>query len=113
MSIDTVVKKPIKEMTAIEYLICEKYLQWNQNGRPKDPRNDKAGHDAIQAAAELAALNAWIEKLAEYPERLQKAITELEAMNHRTLKDYDKGSRIAGKIEGLKLALGYFEEMTR
>ena len=62
-TIEQIVNKPIKEMTAIEYLIYEKYIQWNQNGRPKDPRNDKAGHDAIQAAAELAAMQARIEKL--------------------------------------------------
>ena len=60
---DQIVNKPIKEMTAIEYLIYEKYIQWNQNGRPKDPRNDKAGHDAIQAAAELTAMQARFEKL--------------------------------------------------
>jgi hypothetical protein len=62
-AIEQIVNKPIKEMTAIEYLIYEKYIQWNQNGRPKDPRNDKAGHDAIQAAAELTAMQARIEKL--------------------------------------------------
>jgi hypothetical protein len=62
-AIEQIVNKPIKEMTAIEYLIYEKYIQWNQNGRPKDPRNDKAGHDAIQAAAELTAMQARFEKL--------------------------------------------------
>ena len=62
-AIEQMVNKPIKEMTAIEYLIYEKYIQWNQNGRPKDPRNDKAGHDAIQAAAELTAMQARFEKL--------------------------------------------------
>ena len=62
-AIEQIVNKPIKEMTAIEYLIYEKYIQWNQNGRPKDPRNDKAGHDAIQAAAELTAMQARFDTL--------------------------------------------------
>jgi hypothetical protein len=55
-------------------------------------------------------MQARIEKLTEYPERLQKAITELEALKPGT---FTEGSRIAGKIEGVKLALSYFEEMTR
>jgi len=51
-AIEQIVNKPIKEMTAIEYLIYEKYIQWNQ----KTGQNSKSGHDAIQAADELAAL---------------------------------------------------------
>ena len=113
-AIEQIVNKPIKEMTAIEYLIYEKYIQWNQNGRPKDPRNDKAGHDAIQAAAELTAMQARFEKQAEYPECLRKAITELEKLKLSS-PDFTQAERVrmAGKIEGLKLALGYFEEMNK
>ena len=113
-AIEQIVNKPIKEMTAIEYLIYEKYIQWNQNGRPKDPRNDKAGHDAIQAAAELTAMQARFEKQAEYPECLRKAITELEKLKLSS-PDFTQAerARMAGKIEGLKLALGYFEEMNK
>ncbi len=66
--------------------------------------------DAERAAVLLTAMQARIEKLTEYPERLQKAITELEALNPRT---FTEGSRILGKIEGVKLALGYFEEINR
>lgn len=73
-AIEQIVNKPIKEMTAIEYLIYEKYIQWNQNGRPKDPRNDKAGHDAIQAAAELTAMQARFEKLESVAEKLANII---------------------------------------
>jgi len=68
--------------------------------------------DAERAAAEFAAMQARIEKLTEYPERLQKAITELKALITPTLSRSQQ-ERIAGKIEGVKLALGYFEEMTR
>ena len=67
--------------------------------------------DAERAAAELAAMQARIEKLTEYPERLQKAITELESM--AASPAFTEKVRILGKIEGVKLALGYFEEMTR
>ena len=76
-------------MTAIEYLIYEKYIQWNQNGRPKDPRNDKAGHDAIQAAAELAATQAWIEKL----EAGLRRIINGEYDNARTIDAAEKFAR--------------------
>ncbi len=65
-----------------------------------------------EAIEHLAAMQARIEKLTEYPERLQKAITELEALITPTLSRSQQ-ERIAGKIEGVKLALGYFEEMTR
>ena len=58
-----------------------------------------------------AAMQARIEKLTEYPERLQKAITELEAMVASPA--FTEKARILGKIEGLKLALGYFEEMNK
>ena len=59
----------------------------------------------------LTAMQARIEKLTEYPERLQKAITELEAMVSSPA--FTEKARILAKIEGVKLALGYFEEMTR
>lgn len=58
-----------------------------------------------------AAMQARIEKLTEYPARLQKAITELEAM--AASPAFTEKTRILGKIEGVKLALSYFEEMTR
>lgn len=65
-----------------------------------------------QCESELAALNARIEKLAEYPERLQKAITELRALITPTLSRSEQ-YRIAGKIDGIKIALSYFEETSR
>ena len=107
-AIEQIVNKPIKEMTAIEHFIYEKYIQWNQ----KTGQNSKSGYDAIQAADELAAMQARIEKLAEYPERLQKAIIELRALISPTLSRSEQ-ERIAGKIDGVKIALYYFEEMTR
>ena len=78
------------------------YLLWDETDWMEDT--------AYLAATQYTAMQARIEKLAEYPERLQKAITELEALNPHTFME---GSRIDGKIQGVKLALGYFEEMTR
>ena len=66
---------------------------------------------ANEAERELAAMQARIEKLTEYPERLQKAITELEAM--AASPAFTEKARIFAKIEGVKLALSYFEEMSR
>lgn len=60
----------------------------------------------------ITAMQAQIEKLNEYPERLQKAIIELEILQKNTLSIAQK-NRIISKIEGVKLALGYFEETTR
>ena len=88
--------KKYKDMSNIEFCIIE--------------YSKKYPALAEKAAAELSAMQARIEKLAEYPERLQKAITELEALHPHTSAE---GSRILAKIEGVKLALGYFEEMTR
>jgi len=61
-----------------------------------------------------AAMQAQIEKQAEYPECLRKAITELEKLKLSS-PDFTQAERVrmAGKIEGLKLALGYFEEMNK
>jgi len=58
-AIEKIINKPIKEMTAIEYLIYEKYVQWNQ----KTGQNSKSGYDAIQAADELTEMQVRIEKL--------------------------------------------------
>ena len=66
---------------------------------------------ANEAEREVAAIQARIEKLAEYTERLRKAITELEALLNSPA--FTEKARILGKIEGVKLALGYFEEMNK
>ena len=50
-------------------------------------------------------------RITEYPARLQNAITELEAM--AASPAFTEKARILAKIEGVKLALSYFEEMTR
>ena len=76
-------------MTEYDSLMYEKYIQWNQNGRPKDPRNDKAGHDAIQAAAELTAMQARIEKL----EKGLRRIINGEYDNARTIDAAEKFAR--------------------
>lgn len=68
-------------------------------------------HDINLANLELAEMQARIEKLTEYPARLQNAITELEAM--AASPAFTEKARILGKIEGVKLALSYFEEMTK
>lgn len=67
---------------------------------------------ANEAERELEAMQARIEKLEEYPERLQKAITELRALISPALS-LSEQNRIAGKIDGVKIALSYFEKMTR
>ena len=66
---------------------------------------------SVNAADQLAAMQARIEKLTEYPARLQKAIIELEAM--ASSPAFTEKARILIKIEGVKLALSYFEEMTK
>ena len=78
-AIESLIGKPTKEMTAIEFLIYSKYLQWNQNGKPKEPRNDKAGYDAQQAAAELESLLARIAELEAQVAELSLPFADLTA----------------------------------
>jgi len=84
-TIEQIVNKPIKEMTAIEHFIYEKYIQWNQ----KTGQNSKSGYDAIQAAAELAAMQARIEKL----EAGVRRIINGEYDNARTIDAAEKFAR--------------------
>ncbi len=96
----------------LESIVNEKELDeitWLEDIIQFGIRNEYGGCE--EAAAELEAMQARIEKLTEYPERLQKAITELEKFPTSIFTE--SAERIRGKIEGVKLALGYFEEMTR
>lgn len=71
-----------------------------------------------EALIELESLrSALAEREAqatEYRQRCLKAIKELEKLVEETnLENFSREARLNGKIEGIKLALSYFDEMMK
>lgn len=67
-------------------------------------------HHLLMERIESEKMDEIKTKILDYLERLKRAAVELEGIRSRYDDDIER-IRLAGKIEGVTLAIRYFEEM--